>query len=200
MIKARHIAWVTLFFKIYITRKMKNNFHEIVVEGDMPKKNKSVLMIGNHVGWWDGFWVFYLCFKYIHKNFFFMMDEKELLKRKIFTKTGGFSIQKSSRSVIESLNYVSELLQKPQNLVLMFPQGKIFSMYSDKIHFEKGISRIQLNEHSSIFLMVQMIEYFEHPKPTSFLYLKEVETMDDIENQYNAFYSECFEKHRAMSI
>ena len=200
MIKARHIAWVTLFFKIYITRKMKNNFHEIVVEGDMPKKDKSVLMIGNHVGWWDGFWVFYLCFKYIHKNFFFMMDEKELLKRKIFTKTGGFSIQRASRSVIETLDYVSELLRNPQHLVLMFPQGKLFSLYSDEIKFEKGINRIRLDENSSVFLMVQMIEYLQHPKPTSFLYLKEVDTLENIELQYNEFYKQCLSKHRSVSI
>lgn len=129
-----------------------------------------------------------------------MMDEHELLKRKIFTKTGGFSIQKSSRSIIESLEYAGKLLQNPKNLVLMFPQGKLFSMYSEEIRFEKGISRIKLNDQSSIFLMVQMIEYFQNPKPTSYLYLKEVSSMENLETQYNDFYKKCLDKHRSISI
>ena len=70
------------------------------------------------------------------------MLEEQLKKNWFFQYTGGYSIKKSTRSVVESLNYTAELLENNKNLVLMFPQGKIQSMHRSEFVFEKGIERI----------------------------------------------------------
>ncbi len=40
--------------------------------------------------------------------------------------------------MLESLEYAAELLNDPKNLVLIFPQGKLYSNFVNNIHFEKG--------------------------------------------------------------
>ena len=47
---------------------------------------------------------------------------------------GAFSITKQSRQMMESLAYAGELLQDPQNLVLIFPQGRLYSNFSDDVY------------------------------------------------------------------
>ena len=71
-----------------------------------------------------------------------MMLESELRKRWIFSYSGGFSVAHGSRSSIESLNYSADLLQNNSNLVLMFPQAKMHSIYNDNLKFERGIEYI----------------------------------------------------------
>ncbi len=70
------------------------------------------------------------------------MLEEQLRKHMYLNKAGGFSVRKGSRSIVESLGYTAELLNDKNNLVLMFPQGRIESMHKQDFVFEKGIEYV----------------------------------------------------------
>lgn len=133
-----------------------------------------------------------------------MMLEEQLRKYWFFKYTGGFSIKKSSRSVVESINYTSELLSDNHNLVLMFPQGEIQSLYTRSFSFEKGVETI-LNKTKGkfqIFFVANLIDYFSNPKPSLFIYLTEYYSssfqIGHIESSYNKFYDHCLTENQKL--
>jgi hypothetical protein len=183
---------------------IRRNFKSFVIDGYFPDNGNSVLAIANHISWWDGFWVEYLNQKVVHRKLYFMMLEEQLRKHWYFKYTGGYSIKKNSRSVLESINYTVQLLLNSNNLVLMFPQGLITSMYNDKIIFEKGIEKIlsKIPGDTQIMLIVNLIDYFSDKKPNVFCYYKCLKAylikLKEIEKEYKNFYNEVIDKHKYL--
>ena len=73
MIKARHQLFVYSFFKIYTLAKMRTNFNSVKLNGTVDVADHSVLLIANHIGWWDGFWALYLSMRIFQKKYHFMI-------------------------------------------------------------------------------------------------------------------------------
>ena len=185
------------FFKLYCIWKIRRNFHEVYINGNFSDKDLPVLLVSNHISWWDGFWAMYLNLKIFRRRFHFMMLEDQLKKYMFFNKTGGYSIKKGSRSIIESLNYTARLLSDKKNLVLIFPQGEIQSIYTGTLHFEKGLEHIlkKMTSNAHLVFLVCLIDYFSRSKPGLYMYFKEYTENDystpDIEKEYNIFYAHC---------
>lgn len=204
IIKAKHNPLAVNFFNTYSKKKIRHNFQQVVIKGDIDVSNHAVLLVSNHLGWWDGFWALYLNIKLFKKKFHFMMDEKELAKRWLFSYAGGFSVAPHNKSILESLRYASELLQDTNNLVLIYPQGKLYSSCCNDIRFMKGINRIKTAETTKTVLLVQFVDYFQHEKPTVYLYTKEADkgqsTKNNYEEQYQVFYNACMEEQSKIII
>lgn len=199
ILKAKHNAIFYPFFKWYIRLKIRSEFHAVKITGEVSGRNLPVLLITNHNSWWDGLWVEWVNQQVFKHRFYFMMLEEQLRKFWFFNYTGGFSVKKNSKSIIESLAYTRELLTDRENLVLMYPQGKIRSMYDSDFHFEKGIEHIlkRLDNPVQLIFMVSLIDYFSNPKPGLFLYLKEYAETDlsikSIQLNFSEFYQKCIE-------
>ena len=58
-----------------------------------------------------------------------MVREDTTVQLQYLKYGGAFSINKKSRDMLQSLDYAAELLNDPQNLVLIFPQGKLYSNF-----------------------------------------------------------------------
>lgn len=180
---------------------MKRCFSNVVISGETVTDNKSVLIIANHVSWWDGFWVMYLNMKMFHKRFHFMMLDEQLKKHWFFSYTGGYPIKKRSHDIIECLNYTSDLLNDTKNMVLMFPQGSLESLYQQLFVFEKGVERVLKNKigKTEIIFVANLIDYFRNPKPSLFInYLNYTGKSTDkrtIEEAYNSFYNDAISHH-----
>jgi 1-acyl-sn-glycerol-3-phosphate acyltransferase len=195
--KATHHPVVYPFFKLYSLWKIKRNFHDVFVTGDYFEKKLPVLLISNHTTWWDGFWAMYLNMKLIHRKFYFMMLEEQLKKHMFFNRTGGYSVRKGSRSIIETLDYTAELLSDKNNIVMMFPQGKIESVYARNFKFEKGIEYVlkKANGSVQILFLVNLIDYFSNPRPGLYMYFKEYTGSDFsskiLGEEFNDFHAAC---------
>ena len=198
VLKAKHHFVIYPFFVRYSLRETARKFGEIRMTGEFKDRGLPVLLVSNHISWWDGFWVVYLNLKLLHrKYFFFMMLEEQLRKNIFLNKAGGFSVKKGSRSIIESLSYTADLLKDKNNLVLMFPQGKIESMHKQEIIFEKGIEYVlkKTSSKPQIIFLVSLVDYFSDQKPGLYMYLREFNGTDlstgNLQKEFNLFYSEC---------
>jgi 1-acyl-sn-glycerol-3-phosphate acyltransferase len=204
IIKAKHNPLVVSFFNHYSKKKIRRNFHQVVLKGNIDVSKKSVLLLSNHFSWWDGFWALYLNIKLFKKKFHFMMDEKELSKRWLFSYVGGFSVARHNKSIVESIHYATEQLNDINNLVLIYPQGKLYSSYCNDISFMKGISRISTTDKTKVVYLVQFTDYFQHAKPTVYFYLQEADKKtlvnNNYEEQYRAFYKTCLEEQSKIII
>jgi 1-acyl-sn-glycerol-3-phosphate acyltransferase len=205
MIRAKHHFFIYPFFELYSLIKIKLNFSEVHILGELNLSNKALLIIANHISWWDGFWIVYLNLKKLHRRFHFMMLREQLEKNWYFKYAGGYSVEKKSRSIIESLEYTAGLLNNPRNMVLMFPQGEINSMQEQEIIFEKGIQRImeKASGEVQIVFVANMIDYFSTPKPGLYMhiisYSGNLFDKNTLESEYNVFYRSAVNRQKKLS-
>lgn len=181
----------------------KIDFREVNYHGEPEDKGLPILMIGNHFSWWDGFFALNINQRNFHRKFHIMMLEEQLQQRMMLNKTGAFSIKKGSRSMVESLNYASELLEDKANMVVLFPQGSFQSIYDRPLIFEKGWFRIieKASQPFQVIFFHALIDYFSHRKPTLHFYLYSHDhTGDDhdsFEAAFNTYYLQSLEKQKS---
>ena len=208
IIEAKHHCVIHPIFKLFSRVMINRHFSQVVVVGNVDMtKDRSILLLSNHTSWWDGFWQLYLNMRVFKKKFHFMMLEEQLRKHWYFNYTGGFSVKKSARSAVETIQYSAELLSHPNNLVLLFPQGKVESIHKHAITFEKGVEKIlERTDRKSmqIVFLVNSVDYFINRKPILYHYTKEYcgdsINYHDIEQQYNAFFKESIQQQTDKKV
>jgi hypothetical protein len=204
MLKAKHNMIIYPFFQVYNNFILKKHFKEIRFIGEIDDLNRPILLISNHISWWDGFWHEYFNIKYFKRKYHFMMLEEQLRRHWFLNYCGGFSVRKKSRSIIESINYTVEILKDNRNMVLIFPQGEIQSMQNKTIVFENGIEHIlnKVENPIQICFVANLVDYFSDPKPTDYFYFQEYKEqafdVDSLQKSYNNFYCQCVENQKKI--
>ena len=203
MIKAKHHPVIYPFFQYYLQRMIKKRFSSVSMIGEYQDDGLPVLVLSNHISWWDGFWVGYLKIKCIHRKFHFMMLEDQLKKYWFFNHCGGFSINPGARDILESVQYASDLLKDKNNMVLLFPQGELHSLYDNKIVFMKGLKKIlqKTDNPFKIIFVANMPEYFSSAKPELFIHHKTYTGLYDFDivaQEYQDFYNDVISFHKAI--
>lgn len=202
MIRSKHHIILTPGFNWLIRRMLRNNFHSLNIMGEFHDNGKAVLVLSNHISWWDGFWIAHLNQKKIHRKIHFMMLADQLKKHWYFQHIGGYPVQPRSRQMLESLRYTVQLLENRKNVVLVFPQGQIHSQLDQPIHFKKGIEYIikNCNADTQILFVANFFEYFSDKKPNVDIYMEaslagQYEN-SEIEKVYNEFYLNSLHHHK----
>ncbi len=110
----------------YIKWIVGQQFHEVRFNDIEIDKSRSLLLIANHFSFWDALILHTVNERLLKKKFHVMVDEKTVHMLKYLKYAGAFSVNKKSRDIIESIDHAAALLDVPGNLVLIFPQGKLF--------------------------------------------------------------------------
>jgi 1-acyl-sn-glycerol-3-phosphate acyltransferase len=206
ILKAKHNFIIHPFFKFYAVWIIKRHFKIVRLIGEIKEKNLPILLISNHTSWWDGFWAMYINLKVLKRKYHFMMLEDQLRKYWFFNYTGGFSVNKKSRNVLETIQYTRKVLSDNKNMVLLFPQGEIQSMHNQNIEFENGLERILKDKEGKvqIVFLANLVDNFSDRKPGIYFYIEEcretIFTSANIQNQYNAFYYRCIENQKLLKF
>ncbi|MDA3880101.1 MAG: lysophospholipid acyltransferase family protein [Prolixibacteraceae bacterium] len=206
MIKSEHHPVITKIFDWYIPHIIKKDFARVETIGEWQSiTDRASLIIGNHVSWWDGFWVLHLNHKFLHKDLHVMILEEQLKKNKILSKVGAYSVNPGSRSVVESLKYTAELLSDKNNAVVVYPQGRISTFTGPSFNFKPGIEWV-LKKSNPIQLLfyTAFVDYFSERKPTLHLYLGEIEfqhySLIELRDKYRDFYSHCLSQYAKKEL
>ncbi|MBK0377905.1 1-acyl-sn-glycerol-3-phosphate acyltransferase [Mucilaginibacter segetis] len=199
------IVWI---FKTYVKWLVSRQFHEFIFNNVQVDPDRSVLLIANHFSFWDGLILFCLNQKLFKKKFHVMVLQETAYHMGILRYGGAYSVTKNSRDMLTSLDYTAKLLNDPQNLVLMFPQGKLYSNFVSRINFEKGILK-PMNKAEGKFQLVfaaTFIQYFKHKKPSVTVYLKNEdksyvnENIGELERSYQQHYTESKDLQTEIEI
>lgn len=208
IIKAKHHIVIHPLFKLFSQVMINSHFAQVKVIGNVNvSDNRSILLLSNHSSWWDGFWQLYLNMKVFKKKYHFMMLEEQLRKHWYFNYTGGFSVKPSARSAIKSIQYAAELLSHPNNLVLMFPQGKVESIHKHSFTFEKGVQKIlekTSKKKVQVVFLATSIDYFINRKPILHYYIAEYKEESiyhcQLEKSYNTFFNACIKQQTEKTV
>lgn len=185
------IRWILHFYTRWIVSR---HFHELLFNRIEIDPNKSVLLIANHFSFWDSLILYIINRKHLKKQFYVMVREDTTIHLKYLKYGGAFSINKKSRSMLESLDYAAQLLHDPQNLVLIFPQGRLYSNFVNHINFEKGIMKVMEKAGGKFQLVfaTTFIQYFKHKKQSATVYLKNEghggKNFEEIKSAYQQHY------------
>ena len=195
MIYNKKNIFINRIIHYYVKWIVARQFHEVLFNNVEIDKNKSVLLIANHFSFWDGLILYCVTQTLLKKQYHVMVEEKTVHMLQYLKFAGAFSINKKSRDIIESLDYAARLLDDPQNMVLIFPQGKLFSNYVEDVHFDKGVLRIMKKAQGKYRLIFAstFIQYFKHKKSTATVYLKSdnnnYTTITELKEAYQQHYS-----------
>lgn len=179
----------------YIRRSINSNFHAVEVQTADIDRSKPVLLISNHFSYWDGLLLYNNNQQITGKQFHVMLLEETAKQQPMLLYGGAFSVEKGSRDVVTSINFAAGLLNDANNMVLIFPQGKLHSNFSDTIRFEKGVMKIiaQASQNYQLLMAATFIETFQHKKPVATIYLeKAIQTQFNTIEQLEALYQQHY--------
>ncbi|MDR3696116.1 1-acyl-sn-glycerol-3-phosphate acyltransferase [Mucilaginibacter sp.] len=166
----------------------RRRFNKMILNDIDIKPGHSYILMCNHFGFFDGFFAYYLCFKFINKKqklkgIYTMSVKKQMEKNWWLKYTGSFSVEPGKRSVDESLDYAAELLNEPGNLLIYYPQGNLESAYIRQIEFKDGIYEIVSRTKGNCQLIWSsvLLEYFESTKPSVYFNLLDCSTNHDFD-------------------
>lgn len=206
MYQPRKNSFIFNFFSWYISFIIKKDFSSFDHESPAFKKETAILVLANHFSWWDGFFLFYINKKIFKKNFHVLVNANNYKKVGFLKYLGAFAAENKGKDVLETLNYAGKLLDNPSNLVLVFPQGKLFSNHVKSISFEKGVMQMinASQKKISIVFAATFIDYFSKRKPSAYTYLQNWESEEYISLQllksaYNKHYDHAVVKQTQIS-
>ncbi len=171
VIKASHTDWAKAVFVPVIWSLLRSRFSNFYCVNTPPEidPSSSLLLTPNHFSWWDGFFFFHLYRRSVlkQKDCYLMMLETQLKKFWYFRHLGAYSIAPGQRSVLESISYTAELLEDPEKLVVVYPQGAIQSYSQRPIRFQRGVEAVLRRVRGSVSVLPLFfrVEYFEKMKP-----------------------------------
>ncbi len=184
-------------FRWYVKRIVSRDFDEIIFDEISLDTSKSILLIANHFSFWDSLILFCVNERLFKKKAYVMVLEETMRKERFLKYGGAFSVGEKPRDVLESINYAAGLLNEPGNVVLMFPQGKLYSNFVEHVHFEKGVLNIiqKTNPDVQLVFAATFVQYFKYKKPTATVYLKQEmvnyadKTINDLQQAYQQHYT-----------
>lgn len=150
--------------------------------------SKPVLLLANHISWWDGIWLLLRNQMHWKRKFNVLMLAKELQKRPFLTALGAIGLGKG-REQLQCLSQLTALAQDAHNLLLVFPEGAIQSTHQSPTQFETALlRRLDLSEWQVVFVY-SAVEYLNQPRPTRFHFVEPSATNDyrDLTKAYAAF-------------
>jgi 1-acyl-sn-glycerol-3-phosphate acyltransferase len=197
MIYPKENSLIFWFFRWYVQRIVGKEFNELLFDIIETDKGRSILLIANHFSFWDALILFCVNERLFKKKFHVMILEDTSKKERFLKYAGAFSVSKNSRDILESINYAAGLLNDPGNLVLMFPQGKLYPNFVNHIHFEKGVLKIikQTTANVQLIFAATFVQYFKHKKPSATVYLKTEhvnytdKSIDGLQSAYQQYYN-----------
>ena len=170
MIAAEKHTVLDILFYFYLRRALRRRFYRVSIRGLKHLAEldaaRPTLAFSNHTNWWDGLAVFFLTRFARQKSFFCMMEEKQLRHYRFFTWIGAFSVDLSTPlRAAATIRYAVKLLQNPETLIWIFPQGKMTSIYTP-VEVRPGTHYLATHAAGAQMLPVAFrYEFFREDRP-----------------------------------
>jgi 1-acyl-sn-glycerol-3-phosphate acyltransferase len=153
---------------------MERSFRAVRLLGQPPDpaKDRPVVIVANHGTWWDGFFVYILNERVLHRRLYVMMLEEQLQRFGFFNRLGAFGISPGNpRSVRAALAYSAHVLRDPSHCLCMFPQGSLHRFHERPLGFQRGLHRIlkDYGGEASILPVAITCEFRGERKPEALL-------------------------------
>jgi len=167
-IPANESKWFISIFDLYVRNLFWRRFKNIAIDQQyQPGKESKTIYYLNHTSWWDGLIPFLLNRKLFKQNARALMEDKQMMQHKFFSKIGAFSVNLSEpRAALKSLRYAVDSLKRNNSSLFIYPEGKIVPFSPKKPEFQKGLGWIAGHTPDSDIVPIGIyIHTARHDKP-----------------------------------
>jgi len=160
------------FFRRYASRFLAKNFHVVrllnlsMKDKHLPdlKKiagtNGPIIIAANHPSWWDPIIAIFLGARLGRKQSHFAPIEDAMLQRYgVFRNLGFYGIQKNSFSGLKDFLAIGNfILEKPDSVIWMTPQGDFVDPRVKPLKIKKGLANLA-TKHPQATILPLGLEY-----------------------------------------
>ncbi len=145
---------------------LESRFYAFRYKGDENFLNREkgvpTIMYAPHSNWWDGIVGYHVCNRIFGKEIRLMVEE--LNRFPLLRRGGAFSVNKKSpQASMAALNYAVDVLENPNNILYIFPQGIINPPNFRPIVFQTGLAYIAqkvIKKYGAVNLQPIAVNYF----------------------------------------
>jgi 1-acyl-sn-glycerol-3-phosphate acyltransferase len=162
------------FIDRYVARYLARRFHRVRLWGDAAQlaipRDRPLLFVMSHASWWDVLVGYYLARTLVRVESYGPMDEAQLLRYRILTRLGIYSVDRFSAAGIRAfLHYTAGLLEGPR-AVWITPQGEIGSSWRRPVRFQPGVGHLVRRVPGLAVVPVAIAyEFLDEPRPEIFV-------------------------------
>lgn len=167
--------------------------------GDLPKNSLPVLLISNHLSWWDGIWVWQQNRRLWKRAFSVPVLARSLRQWPFLKHLGALPLERGRRLPAQCVA-IQQACSTADDLLLFFPEGSIRRSAPGAYLFKKALLERFLEQSSLQWVMLyQAVVTTDHPRCEVFHFLQSVEvnSVSELEVAYTQFATAC-EKHIAL--
>jgi 1-acyl-sn-glycerol-3-phosphate acyltransferase len=170
VIPARHWPLFARAFAWYAERLLRGHFRALHVRGSLPPVNEPLLVVAQHVGWWDPLVFFHLSrVRFVGKHYV-MMEEANLRQFPFFGWLGAFSLDRRARgAALPSVRYALARLREPGARVWIFPQGALQPADFRPLRCEPGAGWLAARTETLAVPVALRYEFLESQRPEIFV-------------------------------
>jgi 1-acyl-sn-glycerol-3-phosphate acyltransferase len=147
------LRWFTWYSRRYVCR----HFHSLRVSlAGLPPETRGfpLVIYTNHASWWDP--LVGLVIKdtfFAERALFAPIDAAMLARYRMFAKLGFFGVdQHSRRGAVQFLRTSEGILQSPQHLLAVTPQGRFADVRERPLRFQPGLGHLATRVECAVFL------------------------------------------------
>lgn len=147
------------WFAWYSRRYLRRHFHSLRVSraGVAPVNSEApVVIFSNHASWWDPLlWLALKAEFFPSRTTFSPIDATALTRYKFLGRLGFFGVeQKTGRGAIQFLRKAERILEEPDHILAVTPQGRFVDPRERPVRFEPGLGHLATRVSGAIFLPV----------------------------------------------
>jgi 1-acyl-sn-glycerol-3-phosphate acyltransferase len=141
------VGWFNAWFCGHARSRIRTTFGEVRVRGlDAARVHASsapLLVVSNHTSWWDPLVALHVSTHMLGTAGHAMMDAKNLRRLPFFALVGAFGVDLDNPGDGAAvIRYAARLLEMPNNLVWVFPQGTERPVTERPLGFRAGSGEI----------------------------------------------------------
>jgi 1-acyl-sn-glycerol-3-phosphate acyltransferase len=204
MIKAAHRWWARTIFNPYVDRLLRQNFSNFYRVNEYPTipDDCGLVITPNHISWWDGFFIYYACRKFLRRRGHILMLESQLRRYWFFQKLGAYSINpKGPKSIAETARYTRELLSDLENFVVMYPQGDIEPYEKRPLALKKGLHLFIDTKATKVLVLFVgfKIQYYNQKNPALIVRFGDCLAAQSVVQDFTVFENKFYENLDLLS-
>jgi 1-acyl-sn-glycerol-3-phosphate acyltransferase len=172
VIPARKNASFSTVFAWETARRLRASFGELRTRGlselAAVAREDPVIVVSNHVAWWDPLVIFHLVHGQLGLDGYSMMDAKNLRKLPFFSRIGAFGVDlEDPADGAHAIRYAAKLLDRPGRLVWIFPQGRERPVTARPLQFRIGAAAVaRVAKRARVFAAGLRYEHGSSPAPS----------------------------------
>lgn len=161
--------------------------------GDLPSNHLPVLLISNHLSWWDGIWVWQHNRRFWKRTFAVPVLAKSIRKWQFLTHLGALPLARG-RALHVQCSAIRQACSAPNDLLLFFPEGRIRRAAPGAHFFQKALLERFLQQSPLQWVMLyQAVVTAESPRAEVFHFLEPISasSVQELEQAYAQFATAC---------